>query len=317
MAVYVNNITINTGAYFSKDFYLDNIDGSSLNLAGYGASSYVRKHPSSLNTAAEFTVGFVDRDNGRIRLSLSSEDTAKIKPGRYVYDVLARDSGNIPNIIIEGSVLAREDYTTECVKTSYQYEGYAALPTDSHIGLDGSTGYTNLSIPTTPYWNTVGLTSMTNYGVVSMGHWHNSCNNMDTLTTNLQNSAFKTPIDSYINNGGVIFYIGEYNGCGDTAAHNTRLGLLGTSMRLGNSHQMVTSAQLAISSNNLPTYWSHAATNIIIEGGGTALYTVGSVTTVAYEKVGSGAIVLVADSNGTSKDPSAFYAGFRELVNPF
>ena len=74
MAVYVNNITINTGAYFSKDFYLDNIDGSSLNLAGYGASSYVRKHPSSLNTAAEFTVGFVDRDNGRIRLSLSSNE---------------------------------------------------------------------------------------------------------------------------------------------------------------------------------------------------------------------------------------------------
>ena len=31
MAVYVNNITINTGEYFSKDFYLDNIDGSSLN----------------------------------------------------------------------------------------------------------------------------------------------------------------------------------------------------------------------------------------------------------------------------------------------
>ena len=80
---------------------------------------------------------------------------------------------------------------------------------------------------------------------------------------------------------------------------------------------MWTSAQLAISSNNLPTYWSHAATNIIIEGGGTALYKVGSVTTVAYEKVGSGAIVLVSDSNGTSKDPSAFYAGFRELVNPF
>ncbi len=317
MAVYVNNITINTGEYFSKDFYLDNIDGSSLNLAGYAASSYVRKHPSSLNTAAEFTVGFVDRDNGRIRLSLSPEDTAKIKPGRYVYDVLARDSGNIPNIIIEGSVLAREDYTTECVKTSYQYEGYAALPTDSHVDLSGSTGYTNLSIPTTPYWTTVGLTSMTNYGVVSMGHWDNNCTHMDTLTTNLQNSAFKTQIDSYINNGGVIFYIGEYKGCGDTDAHNTRLGLLGTSMRLGNSHQMLTSAQLAISSNNLPTYWSHAATNIIIEGGGTALYKVGSVTTVAYEKVGSGAIVLVADSNGTSKDPSAFYAGFRELVNPF
>ena len=225
MAVYVNNITINTGAYFSKDFYLDNIDGSSLNLAGYAASSYVRKHPSSLNTTAEFTVGFVDRDNGRIRLSLSSQDTTKIKPGRYVYDVLTTvgiGTSEVKSIIIEGSVLAREDYTTECVKTSYQYEGYAALPTDSHIGLDGSTGYTNLSITTSPYWDTVGLTSMTEYGVVSLGHWNNSCTNMDTLTTNLQNSDFKTQIDSYINNGGIIFYIGEYNGCGDTAAHNTR-----------------------------------------------------------------------------------------------
>ena len=112
MAVYVNNITINTGAYFSKDFYLDNIDGSSLNLAGYGASSYVRKHPSSLNTAAEFTVGFVDRDNGIIRLSLSSEDTAKIKPGRYVYDVLASvgvGTANVKRIVIEGNVLATDE----------------------------------------------------------------------------------------------------------------------------------------------------------------------------------------------------------------
>ena len=318
MAVYVNNITINTGAYFSKDFYLDNIDGSSLNLVGYGASSYVRKHPSSLNTAAEFTVGFVDRDNGRIRLSLSSNDTAKIKPGRYVYDVLTTvgvGTSEVKSIIIEGSVLAREDYTTECVKTSYTYEGYAALPTDSHIGLDGSTGYTNLSITTSPYWDTVGLTSMTEYGVVSLGHWHNSCTNMDTLTTNLQNSDFKTQIDSYINNGGIIFYIGEYNGCGDTAAHNTRLGLLGTSMRLGTTTLSQSSAQLAITSNNLPTTWSHSATNSVIDGG-TALYTISGTATVAYEKVGNGAIVLVGDSNGTSKDPSTFYAGFRELVNP-
>ena len=107
MAVYVNNITINTGEYFSKDFYLDNIDGSSLNLAGYAASSYVRKHPASLNTSAKFDVGFVDRDNGQIRLSLSSDDTALMKPGRYVYDVLTTvgvGSTAVKTIIIEGSV---------------------------------------------------------------------------------------------------------------------------------------------------------------------------------------------------------------------
>jgi hypothetical protein len=114
MTVYVNNITINTGEYFSRDFYLDNVDGTSLNLVGYAASSYIRKHPESLNPTAKFNVGFVDRDNGRIRVSLASTITATIKPGRYVYDVLFTDTENKKSIVIEGNVLATDDITPQC-----------------------------------------------------------------------------------------------------------------------------------------------------------------------------------------------------------
>ena len=115
MAVYVNNITINTGEYFSRDFYLDNVDGTPLNLVGYAASSYIRKHPESLNTTAKFDVSFVDRANGKITLSLGSSITENIKPGRYVYDVLFVDNTSKKSIVIEGNVLATDDISTDCL----------------------------------------------------------------------------------------------------------------------------------------------------------------------------------------------------------
>jgi len=88
MAVYVNNITLNTGEYFSRDFYLDTINGTPLNLSGYTAASQMRKHPESVNATADFNVGFIDRANGRIRVSLATTTTRLVKPGRYVWDMM-------------------------------------------------------------------------------------------------------------------------------------------------------------------------------------------------------------------------------------
>ena len=56
MSVYVNNFTIETGAYFSRDFYLDNSNGTSLDLTGYSAKSYLRKHSESVNATSIFNV---------------------------------------------------------------------------------------------------------------------------------------------------------------------------------------------------------------------------------------------------------------------
>ena len=88
MAVYVNNISIESGTNFYRDFYLDDVNGNSIDLTGYTGKSEVRKHPESVGAATTFTLGFVDRPNGRIRLSLTRQETEKIKPGRYCYDVM-------------------------------------------------------------------------------------------------------------------------------------------------------------------------------------------------------------------------------------
>ena len=111
MAVYVNNITVNTGENFYRDFYLDNIDGTPLDLTGYTGKSEVRKHPDSVGAATTFTLSFVDRTNGQFRLSLDRYVTEKIKPGRYVYDVKLTTSGGTVTKAVEGAALVRAGVT--------------------------------------------------------------------------------------------------------------------------------------------------------------------------------------------------------------
>lgn len=123
MSVYVNNITVNTGEYFSRDFYLDNLDGTPLDLTGYSGSSQIRKHANSLNPTATFTLTFVDRAKGRIRLVLSRETTATIKPGRYVYDILFTDDTGKKSVVIEGNILATADVSLGCTFPQFQGGG--------------------------------------------------------------------------------------------------------------------------------------------------------------------------------------------------
>jgi len=99
MAVYVNNISIDSGTNFYRDFYLDDVNGNSLDLTGYTGKSEVRKHSESVGAATTFSLTFVDRLNGRIRLSLSDQQSRKVKPGRYCYDIMfsqSNPSGNTP-----------------------------------------------------------------------------------------------------------------------------------------------------------------------------------------------------------------------------
>jgi len=141
MAVYVNNITINTGSYFSRDFYLDNIDGSPLNLTGYTAASQIRKHPNSVNATADFNVGFIDRENGRIRVSLARTTTETIKPGRYVWDMMFTEANPQNNTSIWTTLEADNSgsyrgYTNVSWSTFLNTYAYSRVPQSGNLDAD-------------------------------------------------------------------------------------------------------------------------------------------------------------------------------------
>jgi hypothetical protein len=111
-AVYVNNLVINSGSDFSQSFTLEGSDDNSpLNLTGYEVDAQMRKWSGS-SSAITFTTSIeFPSTSGRILLSLLSEETLSIKPGRYVYDVVITDSFGVKIRVIEGMVLVSEGVT--------------------------------------------------------------------------------------------------------------------------------------------------------------------------------------------------------------
>ena len=304
MAVYVNNITVDTGENFYRDFYLDNIDGTSLDLTGYTGKSEVRKHPDSVGAATTFSLTFVDRTNGRFRLSLSKEQTSAIKPGRYAYDVMFTDDSGNKSIVIEGNVLATQDISTDCIKTVYT-EKFGFIPNDDQTVTSSG------NFPSTTV-DEITLSQINDYGVVILGY-ADRCGAIPNTVTFIQNNI--TTLEQYLANGGVIWFRGEHGGCGDTADQNSALAALGTNIRVRGISLSASTTTNISGSTVLPTTLSHSATNAL--NGGIALYetSTNGYISVAYQKIGNGVVFVNADVNGSFTSPSdQLYNGIRDLV---
>lgn len=110
-AVYVSNIVIESGTDFSQTFELELSDSNSpFPLNNYTVYSQMRKYAGSVNYVTFTTSITPPSSSGVISISLTSEQTILIKPGRYVYDVIV-DDGNIKTKVVEGMVLVREGVT--------------------------------------------------------------------------------------------------------------------------------------------------------------------------------------------------------------
>ena len=113
-AAYVHNFKLDAGITFEQLYELSSTDNTPVNLTGYNASAQIRKHKGS-GTATSFTIGFPDRQQGKIKLSIPSWVTAKLKSGRYVYDVLLTNSaGGTKTIVIEGSITVKSNISAGC-----------------------------------------------------------------------------------------------------------------------------------------------------------------------------------------------------------
>lgn len=104
MAAVPLNLTIEQGSDFDVIFTVRKKDKTPLNLFSYTAESKLRKHYDA-PTSVPFVVTFVDRVNGKIRLSLDYTSTSNLSEGRYVYDVILTSPNGKKSRVIQGSII--------------------------------------------------------------------------------------------------------------------------------------------------------------------------------------------------------------------
>ena len=92
------------GSNFSTSVSLDQADGSPFVLTGSQVKAAMKKSYYSSNTTANFVVIVNDPTEGVILLTLPYANTANISAGRYVYDVVIKDSSNTVIRVLEGVV---------------------------------------------------------------------------------------------------------------------------------------------------------------------------------------------------------------------
>ena len=100
MATY-SNLYIDQGSDFNATIDLSQTTGS-LNLTGYSGAGTIAKSYDGTSKGS-FTVS-VDSTDNELDLSLTAAETAALKPGRYVYDVIIKSGAGVITRVLEGQI---------------------------------------------------------------------------------------------------------------------------------------------------------------------------------------------------------------------
>ena len=106
MATY-QTIYVDRGASLDKKVPVKNKNGLPVDITGFLARGQIRKHWSSKNSVS-FITNIPDPTTGIIYINLTSEQTACLKPGRFVFDLeLYDDTQNPVQVIrvLEGQIV--------------------------------------------------------------------------------------------------------------------------------------------------------------------------------------------------------------------
>lgn len=110
MAIYANLI-IDQGSTFGAEISIEDSAHNLFNLEGYTATGQIRKTPSSTTVIATFSCAIPNPSSGIVYITLNDDQTAAIKAGRYMYDVVIQDSSGNKYRAIEGLVTVTPSIT--------------------------------------------------------------------------------------------------------------------------------------------------------------------------------------------------------------
>ena len=105
----VTNLFIDQGSNVLVTILVTDATGTARNITGYtGRGQLKRSYYSTTNTAFTITISNTE---GEVNLSLTADQTANLKYGRYVYDVeLVSNTYNVERIL-EGIVTVYPEVT--------------------------------------------------------------------------------------------------------------------------------------------------------------------------------------------------------------
>lgn len=132
MATY-QTIFVDCGVSWSSKIPIRNKSGLPIDLTGFYARGQIRKHWAS-KKKQEFGATIVDPTSGIIYISLTSDQTRAMKPGRFMFDIELYNNTITPSQVIrvlEGQVVMVPRITVGSEETSIsQGSEYEAIVDD-------------------------------------------------------------------------------------------------------------------------------------------------------------------------------------------
>ena len=111
MAVFSTNLIIYKHTDFEQTFILeDSQSNSAKDLTGFTGSCKMQR-TLNLGDLTAFNLAFTNRALGKVRISLTSTQTANIADGKYFYELVLTDPNGVVERVIEGIVIVKHPVT--------------------------------------------------------------------------------------------------------------------------------------------------------------------------------------------------------------
>ena len=111
MAVFSTNLLIYKHTDFEQTFVLEDIQSNSAkDLTGFTGTCKMQR-TLNLGGLTAFNLAFTNRTLGKVRISLTSTQTANIADGKYFYELMLTDPSGVVERVIEGVVIVKHPVT--------------------------------------------------------------------------------------------------------------------------------------------------------------------------------------------------------------
>jgi len=111
MAVFSTNLIIYKHTDFEQTFILeDSQSNSAKDLTGFTGTCKMQR-TLNLGSLTSFSVAFTNRTLGKVRISLTSTQTANLPDGKYFYELMLTDPNDVVERVIEGVVIVKHPVT--------------------------------------------------------------------------------------------------------------------------------------------------------------------------------------------------------------